>query len=108
MVALKLWGLALCGHRFIIRCENNNSVLALNSGRSRTLGMQLCLCEIWFLSELHDFELTAIHIPGLDNCLADHLSHWHLSPFHKAQFQQLTAHTPTTHVACPTQFEIAF
>ena len=62
MVALKLWGPALCGQCFIIRCDNNNnSMLALNSGRSRTVGMQLCLCEIWFLAALHDFELTAIH-----------------------------------------------
>lgn len=109
MVALKLWGPALCGQRFIIRCDNSNSVLALNSGRSRTLGMQLCLREIWFLSALHDFELTAAHIPGNDNTLADHFSHWHLSPFHEAQFHKLTAHTLTTHLACPARlfdFEI--
>ena len=112
MAALKLWGPALCGQCFIIRCDNNNnSMLALNSGRSRTVGMQLCLCEIWFLAALHDFELTAIHIPGLDNRLVDHFNHWHMSPFHKTQFQQLTAHTLTTHVACPAQcfdFEIVF
>ena len=109
MVALKLWGPALCGQRFIIRCDNNNSVLALNSGRSRPLGMQLCLREIWFLSALHDFELTAAHIPGNDNTLADHLSRWQLSPFHEAQFHKLTAHTLTTHLACPAHlfdFEI--
>ena len=71
--------------------------------------MQLCLREIWFLSALHDFELTAAHIPGNDNTLADHLSRWHLSPFHKAQFHKLTAHTLTTHLACPLRlfdFEI--
>ena len=109
MVALKLWGPALCRQRFIIRCDNNNSVLALNSGRSRTLGMQLCLREIWFISALHDFELTAAHISGNDNTLADHLSRWHLSPFHEAQFHKLTAHTLTTHLACPARlfdFEI--
>ena len=39
MAALKLWGPALRSQRLIIRCDNNNSVLALNSGRSRTLGM---------------------------------------------------------------------
>jgi len=52
MVALKLWAPALRGQRFIINCDNKNSVLALHSGRSRNRGMQLCLREIWFLSLL--------------------------------------------------------
>ena len=54
MAALKIWGPALRGKRFILECDNNNSVLALNSGHSRILGMQLCLREIWFFSALHD------------------------------------------------------
>ena len=111
MAALKIWGPALRGKRFILKCDNNNSVLVLNSGHSQTLGMQLCLCEIWFLSALHDFDMTAIHIPGRHNTLADHLSRWHLSPYQETQFKQLTVHTITTHLACPArcfEFEIYF
>lgn len=111
MAALKLWGPALCGKRFILHCDNNNSVLAMSSGRSPTLGMQLCLREFWFLSAFHDFNITAVYIPGHHNTLADHLSHWHLSLFHETQFKQLMAHTSTTHVACPARcfdFEIVF
>jgi len=104
MVALKLWGTALRGLRFILHSDNSNSVQALNSGRSRTLGMQLCLREIWFLSSLYDFEMSAVHIPGRQNSLADHLSRWHLSPDHEAQFDALTSHISTTHVACPMRF----
>ena len=104
MAALKLWGQTLRGKRFVLHCDNNNSVLALNSGRSRTLGMLLCLREIWFLCAFYDFELTAVHIPGLDNSLADHLSRWHLSLVHEAQFHQLTSHTSTTPVVCPARF----
>ena len=66
--------------------------------------MQLCLREIWFLSAFYDFEITAVHIPRLDNSLADHLSRWHLSPIHKVQFHQLTSHTSTTQVVFPTRF----
>ena len=112
MAALQLWGPALRGKRFIrLECDNNDSVLALNSGRSRTLGMQLCLREIWFLSALHDFDMTAIYIPGRHNTLADHLSRWQLSPYYEAQFKPLTAHNDTTHLACPArcfEFEIHF
>lgn len=72
MAALKLWGPTLCGKRFILHCDNNNSVMALNSGHSRTLGMQLCLLEVWFLSAHH--YMTTVHIPGHHNTLVDHLS----------------------------------
>lgn len=42
MVALKLWGDRHRGKRFLLHCDNANSVLALNSGRSRVPGMQAC------------------------------------------------------------------
>lgn len=102
-VALKLWGPALQGLRFIIKCDNANSVLALNSGRSRTRAMQLCLREIWFLSARFDFELVEYHIPGQCNTIADHLSRWHLSPTHKAHFCSLMAGIRTTQIPCPTE-----
>ena len=101
MVALKLWGAALSGQRVIISCDNENSVFALNSGRSRSPGMQLCLREIWFLSAAFDFEIRTDHVPGVSNAIADHLSRWHLSPSHKAHFEALTSGIPTTFVSCP-------
>ena len=103
MAALKLWGHLLQGQRFILKCDNVNSVQALNSGRSRSFGMQACLREIWLLSALHDFELQAEHLPGRDNTIADHLSRWHLAPSHQAQFPSLTADLITTPVVCPPE-----
>ena len=111
MAALKVWGPTLRGKCFILHCDNNNSVLAMNSSHPRTLGMQLCLHEIWFLSAVHDFDMTTVHIPGRHNTLADHLSHWHHSPFQETQFKQMTAPTSTTHVTYPArcfEFEIDF
>ena len=60
MVALKLWAPALRGQRFILNCDNKNCVLSLNSGRSRTHAMQLCLREICFLSVAFDFDATTV------------------------------------------------
>ena len=91
MVALKLWGTALRRQRVIITCDNENSVFALNSGRSRTSDMQLCLNEIWFLSAAFDFEIRADHVPGVSNAIADHSSRWHLSPCRKAHFEALAS-----------------
>lgn len=98
MVALKLCGTGLRGQRVIISCDNENSVFALCSGRSRTPGMQRCLREIWFLSAVFDFEIRADHVPGVSNTIADHLSRWHLSPSHMAQFEALTSGIPTTFI----------
>ena len=56
-------------------------------------------------------EMTAVHVPGRHNTLADHLSRWHLSPYHADQFQLLTSDISTTQVACPSHyfdFQITF
>ena len=103
MAALKLWGDRLRGKRFLLHCDNANSVLALNSGSSRASGMQACLREIWFLSALCDFEFRAEHIPGRANTIADHLSRWHVAPSHEAQFLSLTADIVTSQVHCPPE-----
>ena len=88
----------LHGLRFIVKC---NSFCALNSGRSRTRAMQLCLREIWFLSARFDFVLFGDYLPGTSNTLADHLSRWHLCPTHNAQFQTLTVGLVTRQIPCP-------
>ena len=103
MAALKLWATFLRGQRLVLRCDNENNVLALNSGRSRSPGMQRCLREIWFLSAAWDFEVIATHIPGVTNTIADHLSRWHLSPTHQQRFSELTSRLTTTHVYCPPE-----
>ena len=103
MVALKLWAPALHGQCFILNCDNKNCVSSLNSGRSRTHAMQLCLCKIWFLSAAVNFELAAHHVEGTSNSQADHLSRWHLSPDHKAHFEALTIDIPTVHIPCAAE-----
>ena len=74
MVTLKLWGELLHGKRVILQCDNENSVLAINSGHSRIPGMHLCLGEIWFLNARYDIDIFARHVAGVVNSIADHLS----------------------------------
>ena len=100
MVTLNLWGELLRAQRVILQCDNENSVLAINSGRCRLPGMHLCLREIWFLTARYDIDIFARHVAGVDNSIADHLSRWHLSPGHHTRFAALTADTPTEHVPC--------
>ena len=62
--------------------KEQNSMPAINSGRSHIPGMHLCLQEIWFLTAHYGIDIFAWHVAGMDNPIADHLSPWHLSPVH--------------------------
>lgn len=104
MAALKIWAPFLRGQRLILQCDNQASVLTINSGRSRTPGMQRCLREIWFLYAAWDMEVLATNIPGATNTVADHLSCWHLSCTHQQRFSELTSELTTTlNVYCPPE-----
>ena len=107
MVTLKLWGKLLCSKRVILQCDNENSVLAINSGHSLVPGMHLCLREIWFLTTRYDIDIFAQHVAGVDNSIADHLSRWHLSLVHHTRFATFTTDTPTEPVLCsPHLFQL--
>ena len=81
VVALWLWGHHWhCLHIFVY-CDNSAVVRSLNLGQVQDKLLATCLCEIWFLATIHEFELRTCHITIFENCGADLLSHWHsLSP----------------------------
>ena len=58
----------------------------LNSGSSKDSFMQRCLRQLWFTAALYDCELTARHIPGVHNVLADALNRWHTDPSYQGLF----------------------
>ena len=91
MVSLKLWGHLLRGLRVKLFCDNEASVIVLNSGKSRDQFMQACLREICFLAASFEFEFRCVHLPGVDNRLPDHLSRWS-SAEHRRRFCELTNH----------------
>lgn len=80
VVALKLWGQHWRGLRLTVRCDNVVAVTALNSGRCRNPFINSCLREICYLAASFEFELRAVHLPGVLNSDADVLSRWHANP----------------------------
>lgn len=88
VVALKIWGVQLRGHRITIFCDNQSSCAIINKGSSRSDFMQSCLREICFLAASHEFELRAKHISGVNNRLADHLSRWEQDSCHRLAIEQ--------------------
>ena len=75
-VALKLWAPRLAGLRNCILCDNLATVTVLNLGRAKDPFLLRCMREICFTSALHQFQVKAQHIAGVDNRLPDYLSRW--------------------------------
>ena len=73
-VALKLWGARSTGLPITFRCDNEAAVTVVNTGRCRNPFMNSCLREICYFAALHEFEVCAVHIPGVSNHFADLLS----------------------------------
>ena len=80
VVGVKLWAQSLVGQKVLIQCDNEPSVFALNSGRTRDGSgfVGRCLRELWLICSLSQIELRAIHIAGVNNRQPDWLSRWHL------------------------------
>ena len=76
IVALKLWGLRWSGLRLTVRCDNAVAVTVLNTGWCRNSFLNSCLRELCYLAAIHEFEIRAVHVPGVSNCYADILSRW--------------------------------
>ena len=76
IVALKLWGSRWSGLRLSVRCDNEVAVTVLNTGRCRNSFLNSCLRELCYLAAIHEFEVRAVHVPGVSNCYADLLSRW--------------------------------
>ena len=78
IVAIKVWKDSFRGLRVGVKCDNEATVLVINSGKSRDPFMQACLRELCFICAQAQFEVWAEHIPGISNRLPDLLSRWDL------------------------------
>ncbi|KAI8483473.1 hypothetical protein Bbelb_388050 [Branchiostoma belcheri] len=108
LVCARLWGRHWSGMRIVVLCDNEASVTVLNSGRSRSPFLQSCLRNLWLCAATDQFEIRAVHLPGVHNRLADHLSRWHTSPSHREAFLHLTAGTPVTQATVAAAKRSAF
>ena len=98
IVSLQLWSEELRGQRILVRTDNQNTELAINTGRSRVSFVQSCLRELWFYASCFDFELRAFYISGHQNTIADSLSRWDNDPKFQHTFYEAAHlhHNPLT------------
>ena len=80
LVGLRLWGNQFSGLRIQIFCDNEASVQVINSGKSRDKEMLKILREIAFICASNNFQIKAIHLPGIANRTADILSRAPVDP----------------------------
>ena len=88
LIAIRNWKESLSGQNVLLYCDNQTTIIALQSGRVSCPFMQKCLREIRFHSAKLNFRVRAVYLASADNCLADSLSRWHLSPKYKDIFMQ--------------------
>ena len=99
LLVCRTWGTYWSGKRILAKCDNQASVEVLNSGRS--LGddfMMEVVREILFIAAKCEFEIRAVHLPGVENGISDSLSRWHMDPNAEARFFNLIGNVPAKEV----------
>ena len=86
IVAVRLRGKRCQGLNVVVYCDNEPAVHVINSGKSRDPFMAACIREIWLVVSTNLFQLRAIHLPGVENRLADALSRWDESVSYRNSF----------------------
>ena len=89
-VSVRLWGSQYAGKKILIYCDNEQAVLAINTGKTREPFVGTCVRQLWLEVSIFGFQLKAVHLPGVDNRLADSLSRWHTSSYYCRQFLEAT------------------
>jgi len=74
VLAARKWAPRWRNRRIIVQSDNTQAVACLNKGSSTNPLSTALLRELFWLSVLHNFHLTASHLPGAQNPIADQLS----------------------------------
>ena len=74
VVATKVWEKGWKGIRIMVQCDNEVSVMVLNTGWCRNPILANCLRELELRVAWHEFETRAHHIPGEENHIPNALS----------------------------------
>ena len=79
LVALKVWHREWAGARIQVKCDNQDVVSVLNSGRSRDSVMAEYARNIFMWVSTFNIDIKVVHVPGKLNEVADLLSRWFIT-----------------------------
>ena len=93
IVAARHWCHLWTNKRVLVMSDNSTTVAGVNRGSSRSPVIMKYLRYMFWLSAVYNFRLTAMHIPGADNVLADKISRLH-EPYSRHNLSMLLAAEP--------------
>ncbi len=76
-----LWGKNWTSRSILVHCDNEATVHCINKGRSHSLALMPLLRRLICISACDQFIITAKHIPGSKNQIADSLSRFMFQKF---------------------------
>ena len=91
IVALNRWAQNFKGERLVLKCDNNNTVLAFSSGVSRDEVMQTCIRQLHKIIGWFSVEIKTVHVKGDNNRISDCLSRWNQGEKYRREFKEQTA-----------------
>ena len=74
VLACAVWGRGWMGQAVEVHCDNTGAVAVVNSGYSHTARIMHLLRCLFFIRAQFQVELWAVHIPGIQNSMADAIS----------------------------------
>lgn len=83
VVAAMLWGEQWSNRRILFFCDNSATVTIIKKGRSPVSSIMNLMRHLTWLAAKHNFYVTAEHVPGTHNVLADALSRLQVTKFLK-------------------------
>ena len=103
ILAARRWAHLWSNKHIVIYTDNSCSMYSVNKGTSHNVKCMALLRELFWLSALHNFHITARHIPGVDNILSDYISrlHEHVNWPHFIVTNELCIDNPLFHMSVP-------
>ena len=94
LLSCEAWGPHLTRLRVKFECDNSSVVTAIQKGSAKDdTTMHLLQCLFFFVAH-YDIDITIVHVAGITNCTADHLSRQRMSLFFSLNPQADAAPTP--------------
>ena len=103
LVAIRLWGHTWARKNLVFKCDNRNTVLALNSGVCRDCVMQNLLHNLHWQCVRFHIMIKAVFLPGDLNSESDCLSRWHLHSKYEQRFKRLVGNRPMVFNTVPSE-----
>ncbi len=78
----------------MVQCDNEASVWVINPGKTRDDRMQSCMRELVFITARQEFEVKAVHVPGVSNRISDIWSRWKIEDHAASKLQAMVCTEP--------------